>query len=159
MPTTSADATTILESVLAMDAYNHTAPTGEWTGPIAQFFPALNDNEGALGTGHVLSTSPAEALADTIVALNAAGVTGKFNFLLTDGRVIAATAAGHTLYYRQVGGGVTVASEPTDDDPGWIVVPGGSVVSAVPRRVSVMPLPAAPDLHVPPTPEGRIAIR
>jgi len=103
--------------------------------------------------------APAQALADTIGVLQAAGVTGRFNFLLTDGRVIAATAAGHTLYYRQAGGGVTVASEPTDDDPGWIVVPGGSVVSAVPRRVSVMPLPAAPDLHVPPTPEGRIAIR
>ena len=43
---------------------------------------------------------PAEALADTIGALDAAGVTGRFNFLLTDGQVIAATAAGDTLWYR-----------------------------------------------------------
>ena len=43
---------------------------------------------------------PAEALADTIAALDAAGVTGRFNFLLTDGQVIAATAAGDTLWYR-----------------------------------------------------------
>jgi gamma-glutamyl hercynylcysteine S-oxide hydrolase len=104
--------------------------------------------------------APAEALADTIGALNAAGVTGKFNFLLTDGRVIAATAAGHTLYYRRADEGVTVASEPADDEPGWIVVPGGSVVSAVPGQVSVTPLPAPMNVKVPPTtPDGRIAIR
>ena len=40
----------------------------------------------------------AEALADTAEALRAEGVTGRFNFLLTDGQVIAATTAGHTLY-------------------------------------------------------------
>ena len=43
----------------------------------------------------------AQALADTAEALCAAGVTGRFNFLLTDGQVIAATTAGHTLYYRR----------------------------------------------------------
>ena len=100
--------------------------------------------------------APAAALADTIGALHAAGVTGHFNFLLTDGRVIAATAAGHTLYYREAGGGVTVASEPGDDDPGWIVVPGGSVVTAAPGKVSVTPLPSASNLSV--TPDGRITI-
>jgi glutamine amidotransferase len=104
--------------------------------------------------------APAAALADTIGALHAAGVTGHFNFLLTDGRVIAATAAGHTLYYRQAGGGVTVASEPADDDPGWIVVPGGSVVTAVPAQVSVTPLNSPSNLSVPDTtPDGRITIR
>ncbi len=104
--------------------------------------------------------APAVALADTIGALHAAGVTGRFNFLLTDGRVIAATAAGHTLYYREAGGGVTVASEPADDEPGWIVVPGGSVVTAVPAQVSVTPLPAPSNLSVPDTtPDGRITIR
>jgi gamma-glutamyl hercynylcysteine S-oxide hydrolase len=104
--------------------------------------------------------APAPALADTIGALRAAGVTGRFNFLLTDGAVIAATAAGHTLYYRQAGSGVTVASEPADDEPGWIVVPGGSVVSAVPGQVSVTPLPAASNSKVlETTPDGRIAIR
>jgi glutamine amidotransferase len=104
--------------------------------------------------------APAAALADTIGALHAAGVTGNFNFLLTDGRVIAATAAGHTLYYRQADGGVTVASEPADDDPGWIAVPDGSVVLAVPAQVIVTPLPAAPNFSVPDTsPDGRIAIR
>ena len=82
---------------------------------------------------------PAEALADTIGALEAAGVTGRFNFLLTDGQVIAATAAGDTLWYRP-GPGVVVASEPGDDEPGWIQVPPGSVVTATPQQVSVMKL-------------------
>jgi gamma-glutamyl hercynylcysteine S-oxide hydrolase len=104
--------------------------------------------------------APAVALAATIAALHAAGVTGNFNFLLTDGRVIAATAAGNTLYYRQAGGSVTVASEPGDHDPGWTVVPGGSVVTAVPAQVSVTPLAAPSDLSVPDTtPDGRITIR
>ena len=97
--------------------------------------------------------APAAALADTIGTLHAGGVTGRFNFLLTDGRVIAATAAGHTLYYRQADGGVTVASEPADDEPGWIVVPGGSVVTAVPGKVSVTPVS-----NFSATPDGRITI-
>jgi gamma-glutamyl hercynylcysteine S-oxide hydrolase len=97
--------------------------------------------------------APDAALADTIGALHAAGVRGRFNFLLTDGHVIAATAAGHTLYYREAGGGVTVASEPADDDPGWIVVPGGSVVTAVPGKVSVTPVS-----NFSATPDGRITI-
>ena len=109
-----------------------------------------------LRAGH----APAAALAGTIGVLQAAGVTGNFNFLLTDGRVIAATAAGNTLYYRQAEGSVTVASEPGGDDPGWIVVPGGSVVTAVPAQVSVTPLAAPSDLSVPDTtPDGRITIR
>jgi glutamine amidotransferase len=86
--------------------------------------------------------TPAEALADTAEALCAAGVTGRFNFLLTDGRVIAATAAGHTLYYRQGPGSVTVASEPGDDQIGWIEISRGSAVTATAEEVTVIRLPA-----------------
>jgi glutamine amidotransferase len=84
----------------------------------------------------------APALAGTADALRAAGVTGRLNFLLTDGRTIAATAAGHTLYYRRQDGAVTVASEPGDDEDGWIEISCGSLVSATPESVSVTPLPA-----------------
>jgi gamma-glutamyl hercynylcysteine S-oxide hydrolase len=107
--------------------------------------------------------APEQALADTVAALHAAGVTGRFNFLLTDGQMIAATRAGHTLYYRRADGWVTVASEPADEEPGWTEVPDGSLVTAVPRQVSVTPLPA-PSPHVPgttpapQTPDERIAI-
>jgi gamma-glutamyl hercynylcysteine S-oxide hydrolase len=86
--------------------------------------------------------TPAEALADTAEALCAAGVTGRYNFLLTDGHVIAATAAGHTLYYRQERDSVTIASEPGDDRGGWIEIPRGSAVTATARQVSVTRLPA-----------------
>jgi len=85
---------------------------------------------------------PAEALAETAEALRAAGVTGRFNLLLTDGRVIAATAAGHTLYYRRKPGSVTVASEPGDDQADWIEIPRGSIVTATPAQVSATPLAA-----------------
>ena len=79
------------------------------------------------------------ALAATIVAVEAAGGSGRFNFLLTDGRSIAATAAGDTLWYRRAAGGVTAASEPCDDDPGWTEVPDRHVLVAVPSQVTVRP--------------------
>ena len=103
----------------------------------------------------------ADALADTVAALRAADAGGRFNFLLTDGEVIAATAAGDTLWYRVRDDAVVVASEPGDDGPGWTEVPDGSVLTATPGQVSVTPLatpdiPASPDQN---TEDGRIAIR
>jgi gamma-glutamyl hercynylcysteine S-oxide hydrolase len=83
--------------------------------------------------------APAAALTDTIEALDAAGVSGRFNFLLTDGAEIAATAAGDTLWYLD-GAGVIVASEPGDDAPGWVEVPDNTVISATPRQVNVTQL-------------------
>jgi glutamine amidotransferase len=98
---------------------------------------------------------PAEALADTVRALRASGATGRFNFLLTDGQVIAATADGDTLWYRSGPGAVIVASEPSDDDPGWTRVPDGSVVrvsGSTPAHVEMSSVTM-------PAPNGRIAIR
>jgi gamma-glutamyl hercynylcysteine S-oxide hydrolase len=80
------------------------------------------------------------ALAATIEAVAAAGGTGRFNFLLTDGRSIAATACGDTLCYRQSGGRVTVASEPHDDEPGWTQVPDRHLLTATADAVTVQPL-------------------
>jgi glutamine amidotransferase len=86
---------------------------------------------------------PDEALAGTAEALCATGVTGRFNFLLTDGRMIAATAAGHSLYYRRTPDSVTVASEPSDDEADWNEIPrDGSLVTATPEQVSVKRLSA-----------------
>ena len=75
-------------------------------------------------------TPPAAALAAVVAEFGEHGVTGRFNFLLTDGEVIAATAAGDTLCYRSGGGSCVVASEPGDDEPGWADVPDGSVLTA-----------------------------
>ena len=84
--------------------------------------------------------APDAALAATIDAVEAAGGTGRFNFLLTDGRTITATTDGEALWYREAGGAVTVASEPCDDEPGWTEVPDRQLVTAEPSRVTVRPL-------------------
>ena len=91
-----------------------------------------------------LGVTAEQALAETVLTLRAAGVTGRFNFLLTDGRVIAATAAGDTLWYRSglAGSFVIVASEPGDDEPGWTEVPDDCVVDATRQQVSVAELTA-----------------
>ena len=90
--------------------------------------------------GRLRAGMPADlALAATIGAVEAAGGSGRFNFLLTDGRSIAATAAGDTLWYRRAAGGVTAASEPCDDDPGWTQVPDRHVLVAAGSQVTVRP--------------------
>lgn len=86
--------------------------------------------------------SPADALAGTVADLEAHAVTGRFNFLLTNGEVIAATAAGDTLWYRAGAGRTVVASEPDDDEPGWVEVPDRSVLTATAGAVDVRPLAA-----------------
>jgi gamma-glutamyl hercynylcysteine S-oxide hydrolase len=80
------------------------------------------------------------ATIDAVEAVGGGGCPGRFNFLLTDGNSITATAAGDTLWYRHAGGAVTVASEPCDDDPGWTEVPDRQVLTAEPSGVTVRPL-------------------
>jgi glutamine amidotransferase len=94
--------------------------------------------------------APAKALADTVAALRESGVTGRFNFLLTDGQLIAATAVGDTLFFRHSGPAVVVASEPGDDEPGWAEVPDDSVLTATAGQATVAPLAEIPS-------NGRIA--
>jgi glutamine amidotransferase len=109
--------------------------------------------------------APADALAQTIGALAEHQVSGRFNFLLSNGEVIAATAAGDTLCYRLSDGGVVVASEPGDDEPGWTQVSDQCVLTATPGGVDVRPLPVpapppapvtAPSTTAPPAEERKI---
>lgn len=69
---------------------------------------------------------------------------GRYNLLAGDGTVIAATAAGDTLYaLRRTGEGgerVYLASEPFDDGHDWQEVPEGSVVVATRERTDIRPL-------------------
>lgn len=87
--------------------------------------------------------SPVEALA-LVSNQVAARAESRLNLLLGDGRTIAATTFGNSLFTLCdsgiAGGGVLVASEPLDDDTGWTPVPEGSVVEATVSGVAVSSL-------------------
>ncbi|GAA1236388.1 ergothioneine biosynthesis protein EgtC [Kitasatospora nipponensis] len=86
---------------------------------------------------------PARALAGTVREV-ARCTEARLNLLLTDGKVIAATTWGDTLFHRlELGRSVRVASEPGDDGPGWTPVPDRSVLLATPDAVTVHPLDSA----------------
>jgi glutamine amidotransferase len=100
-----------------------------------------------------LGMTAADALRDTITLLETASVTGRFNFLLTDGQSIAASSAGDTLCYRRAAGAVVVASEPTDDEQGWQDVPSGTILTADTSGVTSSVVSGVTLSH-----DGRIAI-
>jgi dimethylhistidine N-methyltransferase/ergothioneine biosynthesis protein EgtC len=89
--------------------------------------------------------SPGGALAAVVREVAAARPAARLNLLLTDGRTIAATAWGDTLWYRVADEGtgrasVVVASEP-DDAPGdWCEVPDRSLLLATTAGVRIIPL-------------------
>ncbi|SCG68229.1 ergothioneine biosynthesis protein EgtC [Micromonospora inositola] len=78
---------------------------------------------------------PAGAVADTVAAVEAAAPGSRLNLLLTDGRMVVASVAGHALSVRTAGDSVLLASEPLDDEPGWQAVPDGQLVVATARGV------------------------
>ncbi|MDP9890153.1 ergothioneine biosynthesis protein EgtC [Pseudarthrobacter enclensis] len=84
---------------------------------------------------------PGNALGQTAADASAAA-GGRYNFLLTDGHRIAATACGDTLFWRAGPDGVAVASEPFDDGPGWRSVPENTILTAAGGEVALRPLPA-----------------
>ena len=53
---------------------------------------------------------------------------GRFNLLASDGTRLVGTRAGDTLWRCTDDAGTRLASEPTDDDPGWSEVPDESLV-------------------------------
>jgi len=65
----------------------------------------------------------------------------RLNLLLNDGRSIAATTVGHTLWLRLSAGSVTVSSEPLDpSETSWQQVPALSLVVATAADFSIDPL-------------------
>jgi glutamine amidotransferase len=82
---------------------------------------------------------PAAALAWCV-----GSIAGRLNLLLCDGQAVWATRWGDTLYWRGWSGGFVIASEPFDDDAGWVAVPEGSLVVAAPDRCRVTPVRSGP---------------
>lgn len=66
------------------------------------------------------------------------------NLLLLSARGLVATTWRHTLYVRTDAGGVTVASEPLDDDPAWCRVPDAHLVTATAASAAWTPLDELP---------------
>jgi glutamine amidotransferase len=81
-----------------------------------------------------------DALATTVTNAADAALGARLNLLAIDGDTIAATTWGDTLCWRADHRGVMVASEPSDDEPGWHDVPDRSVLTATPDGVQVTPL-------------------
>ncbi|GAA1902271.1 hypothetical protein GCM10009753_35420 [Streptantibioticus ferralitis] len=85
-----------------------------------------------------------DALAETVTDV-AARTEARLNFLLTDGSSIAATAWGDSLWHRlDPGRSVAVASEPYDDEPGWIEVPDRTLLLATRDRIETALLKEPP---------------
>jgi glutamine amidotransferase len=76
---------------------------------------------------------PVDAVLDVVTRTLAAAPGSRLNCLLLTADeagepTLVATAVDHALSYRAGPEGVTVASEPLDDDPGWTAVPDLSAV-------------------------------
>ncbi|MER7420627.1 ergothioneine biosynthesis protein EgtC [Micromonospora peucetia] len=83
---------------------------------------------------------PVRAIAETVAAALGAAPGSRLNLLLTDGRTVVASVAGHALSVRATPASVLLASEPHDDDPGWQPVPDGQLVEATATGVRVRAL-------------------
>jgi glutamine amidotransferase len=71
--------------------------------------------------------TPGEALYDVVHEV-AARSTATLNFLLTDGKMLVATAWGNSLFTQVRDDSVLVVSEPLDDDATWAQVPDHTLV-------------------------------
>lgn len=83
---------------------------------------------------------PADVLSGTVLAVEAAAPASRLNLLLTDGTTVWGTAWDHALSVRVTDRAATVASEPTDADPGWEPVPDRHLVVAAPGRLDRRPI-------------------
>jgi len=85
---------------------------------------------------------PGAALASVVADVRAVA-PARLNMVITDGRRVAATTAGDTMYVLEAEGTVVVASEPYDEDTRWRPVPDDSLVRVDVSGASVIPLTPA----------------
>ena len=82
----------------------------------------------------------ASALAGAVRAVAEVAPDARLNLLATDGDRVAATAWGDSLCWRALAGTAVVASEPADDEPGWVHVPDHSALELTRDGVIVTPI-------------------
>ena len=135
--------------------FSHNGAIADWPhslAPLARTLPATDvlsmeaRSDSALVWALLLhrlrgGDEPGRALAGTVLDIAAAAPGSRLNLLLTDGKVIAATAWGDTLWYlTEPGPRTVVASEPYDDDPRWREVPDRTLLTASRTDVLLTPL-------------------
>ncbi len=81
-----------------------------------------------------------EATGDVVVSVAGRDPSARLNLLLTDGERALATTWGDTLSYLADGSGITVASEPHDDDPRWVDVPDHHLLEVTPDGITLTAL-------------------
>jgi len=80
-----------------------------------------------------------KALVEVIREVQVVG-GGRLNMLAVDGRSIAGTTYGERLWVLEKDTGISVASEPYDDDPDWQEVPEGVLVEGNEHGLTLTPL-------------------
>jgi glutamine amidotransferase len=98
---------------------------------------------------------PLGAVRWLTAAVEETGPGSRLNLLLTDGRTLIGTAWTHSLSYRDVGGGVVVASEPCDDAAEWTPVPDRHAVRVTGEGVEILALEENTALEADRSPEAR----
>jgi glutamine amidotransferase len=88
---------------------------------------------------HLFESGP-EKVGDFVSTLGERDPAARLNLLLTDGRRILATTWNDTLSLLRTDEGVVVASEPYDDDPGWVDVPDHHLVEVTNEAVTITDL-------------------
>jgi gamma-glutamyl hercynylcysteine S-oxide hydrolase len=83
---------------------------------------------------------PVDAVAAVVLEVSVAAPESRLNLLLGNEDLLVATTWSHALSVRPAAGAVTIASEPTDDDPTWVAVPDRSIVIASTSTVDIRPL-------------------
>ncbi len=78
--------------------------------------------DAAVLAAHVVAQG-VDRLGETVVDVARRDPTARLSLLLLDGTRVLATTWGDGLSYRLDDAGLAVASEPFDDDPGWVDVP------------------------------------
>lgn len=80
---------------------------------------------------------PAGALRSLVNSVLAREPDARLNLLLGDGATLWATTCYHSLSVLVDDSSVTVASEPTDDNPDWQSIPDRSLVIAEPGNLAI----------------------
>jgi gamma-glutamyl hercynylcysteine S-oxide hydrolase len=81
--------------------------------------------------------SAEDAIGSLVSDISGISPTSRLNLLLTDGKRIVATTAGHSLSIRVLPGSVLIASEPLDDHPAWRPVPDRHLLTATGSDVTM----------------------